>query len=700
MNLSKTKYCNAIQCNKMLWLHKNKPEELKETDNNYILDNGTEVGKIARQLLGKHVNIEHDTNLNNMINDTKKYLNEKDITITEASFIYDNNFCSIDLLKVNGNSYEIYEVKSSTHIKDIYLDDISYQYYVLSNLGLNVTKCNIVYINSNYTRIGDLELDKLFVIEDVTDIVLRKQEEVGKKIKEINEYMNQTNEPEERLDLHCKTPYDCPFFEYCSRNIAKPNIFDVRGMRNKSKFELYNSGIYKYQDLLKEDINEKFKQQIEFELYNKEEHIDKQKINEFLSTLSYPLYFLDFETYQQSIPMYDNVKPYMQIPFQYSIHYIEKEAGDLKHTDFLGDGINDPRRELALKLIKDIPKDVCVLAYNMMFEKMVIKNLANLYPDLSEHLMNIYDNMKDLMSPFRDRAYYNKDMHGSYSIKYVLPALFPNEQSLNYNNLNMIHNGIEAMNSYATMSRLDDKKKEILRHNLLKYCELDTFAMFKIYESLRIVDKKDNLFSNIDINKLSDEEFENRLNEFDKSINIKNINTTIEEIKIKYSNINFDNLGKKTPTFILNGDVIYDTFEKIFDADWDYSPAIMQWCRAVEFELRNKIYSILDSPIIRNDNKLHDLRFNKMLGFYDAIKNYKLVDYIFNNYIKNNYSNFELNDFKILIDYVCIVQKYRNDSAHSSEKEKYLNKYSADDCKEYIVASKKILEILSNLKKC
>lgn len=484
MNLSKSKYCSAVQCNKMLWLYKNKPEEECSVDNSSVLDNGTEVGELAKQLLGESIDIEFNSDLNVMINDTNKHLNDKDIVITEASFVYNNNFCSVDLLKVNDNTYEIYEVKSSTEIKDIYLDDISYQYYVLNSLGLNVTKCSIVHINSNYTRVGDLELDKLFNIVDVTDIVLSKQDIVSNKIEEINRYMEQDDEPSERLDIHCVKPYDCPFFNYCTRNIEKPNVFDIRRMTNKNKFDLYNSGVYKYEDLLKEDINWKFKQQIEYELYDKEDNIDKVMINGFLDTLSYPLYFLDFETYQQSIPMYDNVKPYMQIPFQYSLHYIDSIDGELKHTEYLGDGVNDPRRELALRLVNDIPKDVCIIAYNMMFEKMVIKNLASLFPDLSDHLMNIHDNMKDLMIPFKDRAYYTKDMHGSYSIKYVLPALFPADPSLNYHNLDMVHNGSEAMNSYSNLSSLSKEEQDKLRYNMLKYCQLDTYAMVKIYYKL------------------------------------------------------------------------------------------------------------------------------------------------------------------------------------------------------------------------
>ena len=185
------------------------------------------------------------------------------------------------------------------------------------------------------------------------------------------------------------------------------------------------------------------------------------------------------------IPLYDNISPYEKIPFQYSLHYLITKEGELKHKDFLAIPNTDPRRLLAERLVKDIPKDVCVLAYNMMFEKMVIRMLASLYPDLSMHLMNIHDNMKDLMIPFKNRKYYTKEMRGSYSIKYVLPALFPDDDELNYHNLDMIHNGSEAMNAYVNISKLSKEEQEQVRNNLLKYCELDTYAMVKIWEKLK-----------------------------------------------------------------------------------------------------------------------------------------------------------------------------------------------------------------------
>ena len=490
MELTKSKYCNAIQCKKQLWLDTYKNEVKEDILNESVLDNGTEVGKVARDLFGEYINIELTQDLNTMIDETKKALENDKVVVTEASFMYDNNFCSVDILKKNKDMIEIYEVKSSTEIKDVFLDDISYQVYVLSKLGYKIKKACIVYINNKYVRNGELELDKLFNIEDVLDIANSKLQEVQKNISEIKKYIEQRIEPLKDIDINCIKPHDCPFFKYCSRHLPQNNVFNLSGMQNNKKYELYHSGIYSYQDLLNTNINEKYKQQIEYELYDKEPIINKKNIKEFLNTLTYPLYFLDFETYQQAIPKYDGISPYMKIPFQYSLHYIKSENGTLAHKDFLAQAGVDPRRKLAEQLVKDIPLDVCTLAYNMGFEKSVIKNLAKLYPDLKDHLMNIYENIKDLMIPFQKRDYYVKEMEGRFTIKYVLPALYPNEPSLNYHNLDMIHNGSEAMDSFENLENLSKEEQEKVRYNLLRYCELDTYAMVMLWKKLKEVVKE------------------------------------------------------------------------------------------------------------------------------------------------------------------------------------------------------------------
>ena len=104
---------------------------------------------------------------------------------------------------------------------------------------------------------------------------------------------------------------------------------------------------------------------------------------------------------------------------------------------------------------------------------------------LADHLMNIHDNIVDLMIPFQKKHYYCKDMKGSYSIKYVLPALFPGDPALDYHNLEGVHNGGEASQTFNDMAEMEPAELEEWREHLLRYCELDTYAMVKIWEKLK-----------------------------------------------------------------------------------------------------------------------------------------------------------------------------------------------------------------------
>ena len=256
--LSKSKYCKAKQCNKILWLDINKPEEAIQTADESVFANGTKVGELARNYFGEFINIEFDrTNLSKMILETEVHLENAPNIITEASFCYENNFCSVDILKNDIDGIEIYEVKSSTEISDIYLDDVSYQVYILKNLGYKIKSANIMYINNQYVRYGELDLQKLFIIEDVTDIAFSKQEEIEEKIKEINNYMQNIDEPEQEIGQHCFKPYPCPYWKYCTKNLPEKNVFSIHHMNQSKKLELYNNGIYKYEDLMEEPLSDR-----------------------------------------------------------------------------------------------------------------------------------------------------------------------------------------------------------------------------------------------------------------------------------------------------------------------------------------------------------------------------------------------------------------------------------------------------------
>ena len=490
--LSKSRYCKCVQCQKILWLKKYKPEYAVQTAKDSVLENGSKVGELAKGLFGKYEDVEYNEDLNVMIEKTQELLKNNSPIITEASFNYDNNFCSVDILKNNIDGVEIYEVKSSTEVHDIYLDDVAYQYYVLSNLGLKVNRACIVYINNQYIRDEELEIDKLFNIEDITDIAKSKQEEIESNIESLNKYMeehDENNEPSTDIGLKCSNPYDCEFWEYCTRDLPKPNVFDIAGgMRKNKKFEKYYQGKISFEDLQYEDLNPKYLEQIDFELNNLEPKIDKEAIKEIMDSLKYPLYFIDYETYQLSIPEFKGTKPYQQLPFQYSLHIIKEKGAPIEHKEFLAEvGDKDFIRHFAESMIKDMPENGSVIIYNKSFEPARNNEIAKMYPDLKDEMDRINSNMVDFLEPFKQRKYYTKEMHGSASIKAVLPALYPNDPELDYHNLPVVHNGGEASEAFLSLKDKSKEEQEKIRHGLLVYCELDTYAMVKIWEKFNEV---------------------------------------------------------------------------------------------------------------------------------------------------------------------------------------------------------------------
>lgn len=498
MNLSKSNYCQLWQCPKMAWLFKFRPElGASVAGLQSKLEAGNRIGDLAMGLFGDFTelttyNEEGRLDLATMMDKTKAELAKGTEVICEATFAYNGLNCAVDILRKDGDGYAIYEVKSSTtseekkDIKPIYVADISYQKYVLEHCGINVSGTYLVTLNGDYVMADKLDVYKLFNITDVSALVAEEIKNVEKMISVGEQVLSCEEEPNVPLSESCQKPYDCPYQAYCMRNIPKPSVFDVQGMRFKTMLKLYNEGIVTFQQLLESGKvkSENQLRQIDFWINNRGTHKDADKIKEFLGTLSYPIYFLDFETMQLPVPEFPGTKPYQQIAFQYSLHYIEKPDGELKHKEFLATSGEDPRRAIAEALCRDIPMNVCVTAYNKGFECGRIKELAATFPDLAEHLLNIRSNIKDLMTPFQSGYYYTKAMNGSYSIKSVLPALYPDDPALDYHNLEGVHNGGEAMELFPRIKDMPKEEQEKAIHNLLKYCELDTYAMVKVWESL------------------------------------------------------------------------------------------------------------------------------------------------------------------------------------------------------------------------
>ena len=539
IGLSKSRYTAFCQCPKNLWLKVYKPEEAKDDPALQArFEQGNEVGDLAMGLFGPYQevtthNADGSLDLDKMCELTQQYMEQGVDNICEASFALEGHYCAVDILRRNGDGWDIYEVKSSSFPEcdgeetklEKYAPDIAYQKWVLTQCGVKVINTYLVCINSSYVRHGELDIKSLFVIIDMHDLVKNEYLKVPAQSSQALKILGMKDEPDYDLSERCMKPYTCAFLDYCKRRHGvpqdEPTVFDLYRMNFSKKLEHYHAGRIIFDALRSEKLSDKQQMQVECTLKQKE-YINVNGIREFLSNLSYPLYFLDFETMQQAIPQYDGQKPYQQITFQYSLHIKESASADYRHKEFLApsDG-TDPRRKLAEQLCKDIPMDVCTLAYNKMFERGRIKELAELYPDLAEHLLNIRDHIVDLIDPFRAGDYYVPAMGGSFSIKSVLPALFPDDPSLDYHNLTGgVQNGGDAMTIFPKLTELYKKlpkqgiqekedgslvmsdslmklsdiraiQQEIAasREALLRYCELDTWAMVKVWEKLKEVAK-------------------------------------------------------------------------------------------------------------------------------------------------------------------------------------------------------------------
>ncbi len=511
--LSKSRYTKYCQCPKALWLSKNKPEEATiDASVEARFAEGSIIGDLAMGLFGDFVevttmNAKGRLDIDAMIAKTQELMaSDSCNVICEASFSYNSgghtNYCAVDILRRTPGGWAIYEAKSSTsHLTeedndpkkfDRYAIDIAFQKWVLEKCGVNVTDTYLVTLNSDYVRQGDIDIHQLFNIIDMKELVANEHVKVSNNAQLAHSVLGMENEPCKEIGIHCKNPYQCEFWRYCTLQAGldlendKKTVFSLYRMNAKKKFEYFYNGQITFKDICNEKLSNKQRMQVDCTLGGRD-YINKAGINEFLDKITYPLYFLDFESMQTTLPLWDGTSPYMQVCFQYSLHYIEHKGGELKHKAFLapGDG-SDPRRSLAEALCRDIPMNVCTMTYNDAFEKTRIREMAEAFPDLAQHLMNISDNIIDLLVPFRDGHCYTPAMGGSFSIKSVLPALFPDNDELNYHNLNsLVQNGGQAMTVFPQIKDMPAEEAAKARQALLDYCHLDTLAMVRVWEKLQ-----------------------------------------------------------------------------------------------------------------------------------------------------------------------------------------------------------------------
>ena len=484
--LSKSRYISGQQCNKLLWfksIRKPPPEEMDEATKDR-LKAGDDVGDLAKELFPGGTEIEYlPDNHEKMLEDTNLAI-EKGAPIYEATFVIDNNMIRADLMNPTKDGWDMYEVKSSSKLKPYHIEDASFQWYVLSQIeGLKMNNAYVITINSQYVKDGDIDQDKLFTKNNITKEVNDHLAIVPNEINKMQGIIERDVEPNTPIGPYCSKPHACQYKKLCWEDVKDDSVLNLYRMRAKQKFDLFDNECKTF-DEIPEDIKLSDIQQKQITSYLKNKtFIHKNGVKEFIETIKYPISYFDFETFQDAVPRFDNQRPYMQMPFQFSLHIQNEPLGELEHFEWIGDHKDDPRKEIAEKMLEWIPLTGTIIAYNQSFEMNCIKELARYNIELSDQLLALNERFTDLIIPFRQGHYYHPAFKGSFSIKKVLPALCPNDSSLNYDSLN-ITNGGEASLAYKKFNELNDEEIATYRNDLFTYCRLDTLAMVRIFEKL------------------------------------------------------------------------------------------------------------------------------------------------------------------------------------------------------------------------
>lgn len=484
--ISKSQYLKGIQCPKALWLYRHRPDlapEISESQQ-YLFDIGHEIGKLAQQYFrgGIEITAEH-YEIDKSIKSTKSAIKQGQNILFEATACSkDGAYSRIDILKKvkGGDAWDLIEVKASTSVKDYHIDDITLQRYAFLNAGYRIRKSILMYVNNEYVRSGELDLKKMFKQEGCTKLVDKKIGQVKGNVKKLIETINKKNEPPMEIGDQCSSPFDCDYMGYCWDHVPDYSVYDI--FKGNKLNDLLSENILSVSDI-PDDFKVTDRQQIDIDSFKRNRiYKDKKRIKEFLSSLTYPLYYLDYETINHAIPLFDNTSPYQLIPFQFSLHIQKKKGGKLKHVEFLYTEQGDPRPELIKSLLENCGEKGSVVVYNKGFESRINSELGQAFPKFKNRLKQINQRMVDVMIPFKSRFLYHPKMEGSASLKDVLPAFVP---GMSYDDL-AISDGESASMLYLSCIKdmVSEEEKNKIYKDLRKYCKQDTFAEVKLLEVL------------------------------------------------------------------------------------------------------------------------------------------------------------------------------------------------------------------------
>jgi hypothetical protein len=481
--ISKSSYMAGRQCPRLLWYKVNQPDVFPPADpaTQAIFDQGAQVGALAKQLFPKGLEIGAGIIKRDAVDELSRAAVSRRLPLYEAGFIAGCAYARADVLvPVGRNQWDIVEVKSTTKAKEIHVSDLALQRHVYEGVGLGIRRCFVMHLNSEYVRRGEIDPHKLFAKTDVTGDVDDVVGDVGSELKKMVRVIGQQLAPNMEIGPHCSEPYECPLRATCWKAVPKHSVFTLTHVGQKA-FDWFHDGITRLQDLPR-DIPVNAKQEIQLRaVCSRRAQVDSDALREFLDGLEYPLHFLDFETINPAIPVWDITSPYQQVPFQFSLHIVDSPGGRPVHHAFLAEGTADPRPEILARLKRHLGQRGSISAYNASFEKNALRACTEAYPAFAAWWAKAESRVVDLLQPFRSFHYYHPDQCGSASLKAVLPAL----TGKGYAEME-IADGATASQEFLriTFGEASAAEHRKVRAALEKYCALDTEGMVWIVKAL------------------------------------------------------------------------------------------------------------------------------------------------------------------------------------------------------------------------
>ena len=478
--LSKTKLMSARQCLKRLHLEIHRPElQVISSATEAAFKTGHTVGAVAQQIYGTDdaLFIPYEGGLSHALKKTARLVKAgPKFPIFEATFQYDGVLVRVDALIPDGDGWQIVEVKASTSVKEVHSFDCAVQSWVFQSMGHKLNGIALAYVDNSFIYRGDNNYQGLLVEENMADEVEQLLPIVPEWVQEARDTAA-GQEPAIPVGPYCFDPYDCPFISHCW---PSDSDYPVRGLAgNKAKLaEFVAEGYRDIRDVPAGRLTEKQQWIQKVTASGKPELLPGARSS--MGELTYPRYYLDFETIMPPVPIWANTRPYETLPFQWSCHY-ELAPGKMDHAEFLDLSGDPPMRRLAESLVRALGGEGPILMYTS-YEKRVINGLIERFPDLQRPLAAIIERLVDL-APVARQFYYHPDMHGSWSLKHVLPTIAADMQ---YKELTGIQEGTAASEGYLEAIDADTtgERKAELKKQLLRYCKFDTAGLVRLVQFL------------------------------------------------------------------------------------------------------------------------------------------------------------------------------------------------------------------------